>query len=301
MYVGRDLDSTANQAYDLARFLKHFDPGADGQLDGARLEVDEFNGREQDLSEWIQGLMKTNGAPLSGGRRNQIRDVVLKLLEGAGVFIVREKVARAGKRALRAGRGAIRWLERAQAAAVAAALPDPWSDYFQVQVAMGFRPDELITLKRGDFHGDDFATVSLSPLNHLTLKLGTRTLKVPSHLRALLERRFDKNELLFPCPETGETWPSARWYNRCYHRALKAAGVAAGVKFALDCRTARRTAASLWLREGMSVERVAVRLGDNAATVREHYAAILPQEVEVSGVALAVEVNAPRISFSTAL
>ncbi len=286
-YKGRDADHTKNVRYDLERFMLHFDPAGDGREAGESIEVDELSGREKDIDSWLRGLVTSKNLPLGAGRRDQIRKIVLKFLEDSDVAIDRKAITRAGKKEVRADRGAIRWLERSLADAVANALEAPWNDYFRIQVAMGFRPDELLTLKRADFSGENFEMVALSPLDHLTLKQGSRRIRVPEALREILMRRFEENALyLFPDPKTGKPWGDPKKYNLQYNAALKKAGAAAGVPFTMDCRIGRRTCASLLLREGVGVERVASMLGDDPKTVREHYAAILPHEVDSTPAAL---------------
>lgn len=270
-YKGRDADWTRIVENDLKRFIAEFTPD---------LEVDEMSGREKDIDTWLRGL------DIGAGRRQQMRRIVLRFLDDSGVSIDKRAVASVGKQEVRKDRGQIRWLERVQAEAVAKALPAPWNDYFRIQVAMGFRPDELITLQRANFHGDDFEIVTLAPLKHLTLKQGSRTIRVPEAVRDILERRLDGTEILFPDPATAKPWADPKDYNRAYRKALKAAGTAAGVAFKMDCRIGRRTCASLLLREGLGIERAAAVLGDNPATIREHYAAILPSEVDPSAAAL---------------
>ena len=306
-YKGRDADHTKNTGYDLWRFVKHFDPEKNGIPAGSKVEVDDFAGREKDIDVWLRGMTKKKkvlgelqkdpvtgeekplveyrDVPVGAGRRAQIRRAVLRFLEDSGAAIHRKSVTTIKKKEVRAGRGRIRWLEREQAEAMAKALPAPWNDYFRVQVALGPRPDELITLKRDDFP-EDFKTMTLSPLGDLTLKQGSRSVQVPEAVRGIIKRRLEKSDVVFPDPATGKPWENPKDYNKAYNRALKAAAEAAGIMTKVDCRIGRRTCASLLLRAGKSVEAVASILGDDPATIREHYAAILPHEVDPSAAAL---------------
>jgi len=123
------------------------------------------------------------------------------------------------------------------AKSIADALAAPWNDYFAVQLAMGFRPDELITLQRSNFSGADFETVSLEPLGSLTLKLGTRTLRVPESIRPILTRRFESNTILFPNPDSGLPWRHPKLYNRRYNSRTVAVRLAQRARIVLLAAT----------------------------------------------------------------
>jgi integrase len=296
-YQGRDSDHTKIVGYDLKRFVNHFGSMTDPAKD---VTADELDGREQDIDAWLRGLKTKDikdaagkvvkpGRPISAGRRQQIRRIVLRFLEDSGVGLKRKAVATISRKQVRAGRGAIRWLEREQAEKVAKLLAQPWQDLFRVQVGLGLRPDELATLKRADF-STDFAELSISPLDHLTLKQGSRKLRVPADIREILKPRMPElGAVAFPDPETKKPWANVKDYNRAYNAALKAAGGAAGVPFTMDCRIGRRTCGSLLLRSGMSAESVAAILGDDVKTVTEHYARILSKEVDPSAAVLALQ------------
>lgn len=164
---------------------------------------------------------------------------------------------------------------------VAKKLPEPWSAVFQIQAAVGLRPSEVATLKRQDF-SSDMATLTLSPIveAELTLKTGPRTIAIhrfPAAMQILKPMLADdKPDVVFNVE--GKPW-ELKTFMRFYNKALKSAAVAAGVTMKMDARVGRRTCASNLLRSGKSVEQVAALLGDNAPTIREHYAAILPHEV----------------------
>lgn len=269
----RDPDHVKNVGYDLARFVQKFGPA---------VEVDELSGREKKISAWIRSL---DAGP---GRQSQIRKHVLRFLEDSGVIIDRKAVESPGKKVVRAARGAIRALDRPQAESVANALETPWNDYFRVQAAMGFRPDELITLKQADFNSD-LSEVTLSPLDTLTLKQGSRALRVPAEIRDIFKRRLESNPVVFPDPATGRPWLDAKRYNLRYNAALKKAGKAAGVLFKMDCRIGRRTCATSLLNAGVSMELVAKMLGDDPNTIREHYGDTRSNQVDASAAVLAVK------------
>jgi integrase len=311
-YKGRDKGHVATIKSDLTRFVKEFNPTT---------KVDAMEGQERNIDIWLRGLVDTRkgsptkGTKLSPGRRQSMRRHILRFLEDAGASMDRKAVPTPGTKEIRAARGRIRWLERSQAEALAAQLPPYWADLFRVQVGLGLRPDELITLKRADF-SPDFTLLTLSPLSYtlkkqpvnLTLKQGSRSIKVPEKVREIIKRRLDACPYVFPrlerrqdkgggisFVEQATPWVTAQWYNKLYARALTNARTAANaaaaadtarIPFKVDCRIGRRTCASLLLRSGMNVESVAAILGDDPDTVREHYAAILPHEVNPAAAAL---------------
>ena len=249
-YLGRDPDHTAIVRGDLTRFVAHFGPGT---------SVDQLEGQEREIDGWLRGLTvkqgPRRGQPIGAGRRLQLRRHVLRFLTDSGLSLERKAIAAPGRREVRRDRAPIHWLTREQAAEVARALPPYWADLFRVQVGLGLRPDELITLKRGDFD-PELTTLVVSPLAHLTLKEGSRRLRVPEPVARIVRRRLAELPagILFPQPSAPERpWSDPKYYDSCYNAALRKAGQAAGIPFRLDCRTGRRTCASLLLRCGRSL------------------------------------------------
>lgn len=241
----------------------------------------DMPGRETEIDEWIRGLKNNRNKPIGAGRRLEIRRVVLKLLRETGVEMDKKAIKRPSKKDVRNDRGAIRWLTRIQARNVAERIQDTYfADCFRVQLALGLRPNELLTLKKADFSEiDGKRSLTLSPLAHLTLKEGSRTIIVPEHIHAILDRRLEASDILFPHvggKHDGKPWVKAKLFDRRYVQALRAAGKAAGVPFDLDGRVARRTAATLLLGAGVAPKAVADILGDRLDTVIEHYGAAIP-------------------------
>jgi len=276
-YTGRDSDHMKIVGYDLKRFVRDFA--------GRFPFMDSLDGRERDIDAWLRGLKTHQGAAIKASRRQQIRRHVLRFLLDSGVALERKAVAPVTRLELRRDRGQIRWLTKEQAEALADKLAQPWQDLFRVQMGLGLRPDELLTLQRENF-GPEVATVTLAPLGHLTLKQGTRTISVPVQTRAIIKRRLEAGEIVFPEPETGRPWKDPKSYNRRFNGRLTGAASKAGITVKVDCRTGRRTCASILLRSGLSTESVGAILGDNPSTVREHYAAILSPEVDPSAAAI---------------
>jgi len=311
-YLGRDNIHARNVFNDLGRFVARFDD---------KTTLDEMEGKEKSIDGWLRGLTKTitlaaKGGdeprkiekPISAGRRQQIRMHILKFLSDAGANINRKLIERPGRGDVRADRGPIRWLDKKEAEALAKALewkaptgpkkkhaPNPatptdkeyYSDLFRVQCAIGLRPDELITLHRQNFT-EDFSRLTLAPLETLTLKQGSRTIAVPVAVRAIINKRLRKSTggIVFAHPDTAEVWPNALAYNRRYRVALEAARVKAGIETRVDCRTGRRTCGSILIRNGLTITQVSAVLGDREQTIKEHYAQLLPVEVDTTAAAL---------------
>ncbi|GMV81386.1 MAG: hypothetical protein AMXMBFR7_25700 [Planctomycetota bacterium] len=268
-----------NVCNDLALFVKAFRPLA---------LVDDLVGREREIHAWLHDLK------VSAGRRQQLRGYILRFLDDSHVKLDRGLLPSAKIIELRAARGGIRWLTKTQAAAVAQHLPEYFADCFRVQVGLGLRPHELLTLRRENF-SNDFGRLTLAAFEHLGLKTGPRrsALNVPASVRKVLRRRMQETDFAFPSLERQHAdgvkpWKNPLNFDRRFNEALREAFAAAGLKlgFTPDCRIGRRTCGSLLLRAGLSVEQVASYLGNSPNMVREHYAAILPHEVDGTPAAL---------------
>lgn len=298
-YKCKDKQHARNVRCEVNRFVK--------LSGGNSVDVDYFSHHESRVTEYLNGL------DVSPGRRNQIRDIVLRFLEDSGASFDRTKIARSSKKAVRISRGPIRWLEREQAEAVAWMMPEYWDDLWRTQVALGLRPSELITLCRANFSGD-LSTVTLEELDEHTLKTGTRTLQVPLPIRDIVKRRSQLNDILFPqlnyrrTKFEGKPWHDEAWFYKKYRRTLRnavadvnwmideflrdengallEAGDELKIRILVDARTGRRTSGSLLLRAGASLEAVAAFLGDDIRTVKEHYAALLSEELDPKAAAV---------------
>ena len=276
----KDADHTRVIAVTVNLFVKEFGPTR---------EVDDLVGKEDEIDSWLQNRKikggENDGKAISATRRAAIRRIVLRFLRGVGVRIDRERVTPVTAKELREGRGAIRWLEKKDAEKLAEKLPEYWQDIFRLQTATGLRPSETITLKRGDF-SKTFDKLTLSPLNRLTLKTGSRTIRVPVVVRSILKRRFKNAEVCFADPANGGAWECSEDFEAAYRKVLDNARTEAKIKMKVDCRTGRRTCGSLLLRSGMSIEQVSACLGNSPDVCREHYARLLAVEVDPSAAAL---------------
>jgi integrase len=268
----RDGDHVKNVKYDLDKFVANF--GAKGE------SIDSVEGRESDIDAWLKGLKvpvekdeKGNivkWRPVSASRLRHVRLYVVKMLTENGVILNRKQIVRVSKDEIRKERGRIRWLTKPQAELLTRKLTAPWADIFRVQVAIGLRPEECITLQADNFN-EDFSKLTLAPLGHLTLKTGTRTIPVPMELRPLLQLRARQGNVIFPEPETSESWRSGRRFSRRFNYALVKAAKAAGIKTKMDCRIGRRTCASLLLQANVSAEKIAALLGNSPSMILDHY------------------------------
>lgn len=283
-YTGRDPSHTENVSWDLERFVQKF---------GKHTKVDDLEGREGEINAWLRSLTKANGVPIGPSRRMVIRVYVLKLLKENGARLDASRIERPTKKEIKAKRGAIRYLTSAQAEKVKAALPEYYADAFRVQVRIGLRPDELLTLQRSNFK-EDFSELTLEPLGTLTLKTGSRRVPIPADLRPLLQSRARACAVLFPEPK-GKTvtkarprkvvrqkrpWPQAagglawrdpKMFNRRFKKALEAAAAAAGLALRMDSRIGRRTCASLLLQANVSAEKIAALLGNSPEQILDAY------------------------------
>jgi integrase len=267
----RDDDHVKNVKYDLDKFVEKF---AENEC------VDTFEGREADIDEWLKNLKVPvekdkdgkvlRWRPVSASRLRHIRLYVIKMLTESGVSLNRKQIVRVSKEEIRKGRGRIRWLTKSQAELLAKKLTAPWADIFRVQVAIGLRPEECITLQADNFN-EDFSKLTLAPLQHLTLKTGSRTIPVPAEIRPLLQLRARSNTVIFPELDTGKAWASGRNFSRRFNLALVKAAKAASIGTKMDCRIGRRTCASLLLQANVSAEKIAALLGNSPAMILDHY------------------------------
>lgn len=263
-YTGKDSEATANIGYSLSRFVAKF---------GENTAVRKMEGNEAEITAWLNGLRSKNNPEkyISGSRRNNIRLYVLKMLALAGAVIDRKKIPVATKKEIKRTRGAIKYLPRDQAEKVAEKLQSPWKEMFQIQVSIGLRPDELLTLHRSNFN-PDCSKLVLSPLGALTLKTGSRPIPIPKSIRPVIEWRLRTGgDVLFTEPKTGKPWRSARHFNRRFGHWLQKAADDSGLKVDMDCRIGRRTCASLLLQDNVSAEKIAALLGNTPGMILSHY------------------------------
>jgi site-specific recombinase XerD len=276
-YQGKDPDHTKIVGYDLERFIDHF---------GANTLVDDLDGAEGKINTWLNGLQvsrrqgeKEISRPISAGRRAQIRRHVLRFLEDSGLQMNRKTVRTVSRKEIRRDRGAIRWLTRDQVVSIASLLQRPWLDVFDLQCTIGLRPSEVPTLKASDL-SSDMNRLTLSPIGELTLKTGSREITIanfPKALTVIKQLAADAaDDVLFL--NNKQPWVLKN-FMRQYKEALSFAATEAGIKMKMDARVPRRTCASLLIREGVSVESVATLLGDDPATIREHYGRLQSHEV----------------------
>lgn len=274
-----DADAVKNIKWDLERLTAKFEE---------QTPADIFEGVEgaEKLNDWIHGLKNAEGKMLSATRRMQIRVYALKMLEHAGVAVERKLVARPDMNAssmindtTKQGNGVIVYLTKEEAERVAEKLAQPWADLFRVQLQLGLRPDECLTLHKNNF-GAGLTTLKLTPLAFkdrfgamftLTLKTGPRELPIPEAARDIIKPRLrNKGGVVFPDAD-GFAWNDPKKFNRQYKAALVKAAKQARVKKTMDSRIARRTCASLLMQAGESADRVAALLGNSAAMIRKHY------------------------------
>jgi integrase len=269
----RNPEYVKTVTWDLQRFVEAF---------GASKTIDKLDGAEQEINEWLHGLKKpverdedgnvTKSIPISPSRLMQLRVYVVKFLTESGVDLKRKNIARPSKKELKASRGGIRWLTREQAESLLKVLPAPFADALRIQVAIGLRPNELLTLHASQFE-NDYAILHLQPLDALRLKTGPRTIPIPEDLRPVLRWRAQQNDVLFPDPKTKKAFADPKLFTRQFKAALVEAAVKAKprIRIELDSRVGRRTCASLLIQANVSAEKVAALLGNSAAMILDHY------------------------------
>jgi hypothetical protein len=263
-YAGRDADWTRTVRGCLDRFGARF---------GAQTLLDAIPA--QDIAAWLDGLKRQSrrrsglvdtDAPLSVGRKLQIRIYVVALYRMHGLDVEIATHARARD----VGRGrAIRYLTRQQALDVGARLKDPYRLAWEIQVSLGLRPDELLTLRRCCF-SHDFARLTLAQMEHLTLKTGPRVIPIPPALRERIRSEIGRRDVLFE-DDDGGAWQRPKAWDRRYSLALAAAAARAGVLVRMDCRIGRRTCASLLMQSGVSADKIAALLGNTTSVILRHY------------------------------
>jgi len=262
----RDDEYAKAIRWDLDKFVKHF---------VADTKIDDLEGCEGEIDTWLQNLKVpvekdkdgkvTKWRPISASRLHQVRVYILKMLTESGVHINRKLIGRAKQT-----RGTINWLTRADAESVLNKLPSPFAEAFQIQVAIGLRPDELLTLRAENFKRD-YRILELQPLDNLTLKTGSRIIPIPETLQPMLKLRARISPVLFADPDTKKPWSNPKMFTRRYKKALVKAAAEAGVKATMDSRIGRRTCASLLMQDNVSAEKVAKLLGNSPAMILSHY------------------------------
>jgi len=250
----------------LDRFVEKF---------GGTTPLGKMAGREKEIRAWVANMESSPGAS------NQWRTALCRFLEESGL-----KVDRRAFGPFANPPKPILWLDADQATALGEFLTPYARDLWQVQVDTLLRPTELATIKSNDVSAaNGKSLLTLSTLDHLRLKQGSRTIPLSYRATMVLNRRFKENTIAFPNGE-GKPWTSQRWFCMEYHRMLQEGKRAAEAELKItlppiDSRTGRRTGASLLLRKGYSLEQVATLLGDDIRTVRRHYARLLPQEINL--------------------
>lgn len=275
--LGGDPDYVRNQKNDVGIFVKAF---------GESTKLTDMAGREEDLNKWLRGNKREGGTrdglPISPRRHVELRRVVISFLKASGGEVDAKLIKRPGAVKVREARGNPKALTEAQARKVAENFAEKYyEDCFRVQVALGLRPGELITLKKGDFtEVNGVMSLTLSPLG---------TLIVPQAIRKIIKDRLEVSDIVFPLKSqkvkaAGLPWRKAATFCDLYLKALSAAG--AGVQFPLDCRVARRTCATTLLAAGVAPKIVSDILGHNLQMLLEHYASVLPGQNDPSKAAI---------------
>jgi integrase len=267
----RNPEYVKTVTWDLERFTRQF---------GEKTTIDKLDGAEDRINTWLNSLQVPverdedgkvlKSKPISPSRLRQVRIYLLKMLTESGCELNRKRVLRPSNKELKESRGGIRWLTKEQAQAMMKLLPAPFADAFRIQVAIGLRPNELLTLHASHFERD-FSILHLQRLGSLRLKTGPRTIPIPEDVRPTLRWRAQQNDVLFPHMETGKPYSDPKEFTSKFKGALSTAATKARIRVPMDSRIGRRTCASLLIQANVSAEKVADLLGNSAAMILDHY------------------------------
>lgn len=276
-YTKKDTEHTRNVGWDLDRFVNKFGPST---------KMNELEGRENEINAWLHSLKNKKGKHIGDSRLSSIAVYVLKLLRINSVKYDKSKIDLPDKASIESEQplGDIVALTADEASRIIEKLPPMFADVLKIQVRVGLRPDEFLTLCRKNFESaPDYSVLKLSRLEHLTIKNKKgRTVPIPADIRPILKARAEANEILFPepigrggkakgRPDGVSPWRDPKAFDRRFKKALVAAALAANVKKPMDCRIGRRTCASLLGNAGMTADRIAKLLGNSPRMINEHY------------------------------
>ncbi|MCC6575016.1 MAG: tyrosine-type recombinase/integrase [Planctomycetes bacterium] len=261
---------------------------------------------ESEVAKYVEVYRAKDGNPIGEERRKEIRAQVCTFLEQVthGSFsrtavqrIAGHKVSREQKK--------IVWLEPQEVSALLEKMYEKsgnyWGDAATIQAFMGWRPSELILLKKANVAGN---YIELDPITDaksgLTrAKTGGRAVPIPDAAMEVVRRRTSRTKSIFLIPPlrkkrvagvsrktaAGIPW-TEDYFLKKYVKRLRQAARAAEIKKPIDSRTLRRTFASISIRRGVSFEKVARLLGNRVTTVRRHYARLEAKEIDNSGFSL---------------
>lgn len=265
---------------------------------GSKRKADGIH--EAEIDKYIHTFTRRDGSAIGEVRRKEIRSYVLDFLEYAtrGNFD-RKAVRTVAEKAIKRERKMIVWLERKEANRLIKNMyklyGEYWGDLAQMQLAMGWRSEELTILQTK--HASE-KTVALEPVTdtitgQLYGKTGSRSVQVPEVCKAAIKRRLAvTGVLMFPRvirrPSRqkregllADAWNPEHFY-REYRKRLKKAAEKSEIEKPVGCRILRATFGSLLLRAGRTPYQVAKAMGDRVETVERHYARILAVEIDTN-------------------
>lgn len=254
---------------------------------------------EREVATYVAGLKGMDGQRVSEIMRKRTRETACRFLDFATRGNFNAKLVPTVKtKDIRREAKAIVWLEKKEVDRLLAKIPKDdehglyWRDVAQIQVAMGWRPSELLILQTA------LATdkvITLEPVTdpktgEIIGKTGGRSVRVPSAAKAAVRRRIKAgHDLLLPkltrhrkAARGGllrDAWIEGTFCDQ-YRSILREAARKARIKKPIDSRTFRRTFGSLQLRAGRKPHEVAELMGDLPETVKRHYARILAHEID---------------------
>lgn len=269
---------------------------------GADRKSSDFD--EIDIDRYVRRLRKRpraeqkQGDPISEVRRKEVRAYVCLFMESAtrGAFD-RKAVKTIKEKDIRREWGSIVWLERGEAENLVGEIynrvGEYWGDLTRLQLDMGWRAEELLILQKRFVSNEVIQLESVVTASGAMLgKTGGRSVRIPRTSRDAIQRRMEADgDLLFPhmgrnhrrkkqeFPLSGMWSPD--WFNRRYRVILTASAKNVGIIKPMGCRILRRTFGSLQLRADKSPYQVSVLMGNSEKIVREHYAALFAEEIDI--------------------
>lgn len=244
-------------------------------------------------------------SPKTATYRNNQRKLVATFVNWCaktyGIESVMKSVPRPAAGTLRRERGEITWHSVDEVEAVLAKLDTYWAAVVATIAYAGLRRAELCYLRRQDLieSGDDgrLKLVVTSYSEHSVKTGKTRRVDVDSELlaprlRALLKIHDGSDALFFYPPserqtknpdgtKTARLMPDRLTKTLCGQVRTGEKSQPGIVPKGMTAQRLRRTCGSILIRRGYSAEAIAAVLGNTADVVREHYASIMADEVEV--------------------
>lgn len=265
---------------------------------------------ETEVSNYVQTYKDKDKKPITEERRREIRTQVCTFMESAtNQLFSRKGVVRIAAHKVAREKKPIVWLTYKEASKLIENMTDEsdgyWKDLATVQLHTGFRPSELILIQKSNVTKNVITLAAITdPKTGVSkAKTGSRSVQIQKDIAETVASRKRKgsNPFLFGRIQTysaknkiptkrqdGQTGLLANAWNedvfhRHYRKRLRDAAKKAGITKSIDGRTLRRSFGSIAIRQDYTVEEVAKLMGDRPQTIRKHYADLLAEEIDITG------------------